>query len=194
MPFDRQGGNPIRLTYASSLGPSAFDRPPPSVFCRVALRLTLRFEVTVMLSPVDFIDDFPSRVFSLTPDKPTLAIGRSSKKGSGEYCAAHDNAYIDSPVVSRQHAQFQIVGPNVSGLHAYCLNACVKAFTHIFIGALFGRLGFSARYSSRQCSSEEGCPLCLQFRCCCYIWQHGYAWPWFVHSRSSPYSAVPLPC
>lgn len=65
-----------------------------------------------MLSPVDFIDDFPSRVFSLTPDKPTLAIGRSSKKGSGEYCAAHDNAYIDSPVVSRQHAQFQIVGPN----------------------------------------------------------------------------------
>jgi hypothetical protein len=101
--------------------------------------------VTIVLSPIDFIDEFPSRVFTLTPDKPTLAIGRSSKKGGGEYCAAHDNAYIDSPVVSRQHAQFQMVGPDVGGLYAYVLNACVKAFIHIFIGTLFGRLGLSAR-------------------------------------------------
>ncbi|KAI0012540.1 hypothetical protein F4779DRAFT_39897 [Xylariaceae sp. FL0662B] len=48
---------------------------------------------------------FPERQFILTRHAPSIAIGRASKVPSKGFVAAHDNAWFDSPVMSRQHAE-----------------------------------------------------------------------------------------
>lgn len=47
----------------------------------------------------------PKRRLVLTPDQPTVSIGRSSKVQTKGFIPAHDNAWFENPVMSRQHAE-----------------------------------------------------------------------------------------
>lgn len=55
--------------------------------------------------PSDFA--FPDRRFFLTKEKPTIAIGRTSKRNS-TFEAAKNNAWFDSAVMSRTHAELKL--------------------------------------------------------------------------------------
>lgn len=55
------------------------------------------------LLPIDVNRDF-SRNFILSRETPTLPIGRSSKRGLQNRIPAHDNAWYESRVISRDHA------------------------------------------------------------------------------------------
>ena len=63
---------------------------------------------TVILTPINFDDDFHDRAFVLDSASPPMKIGRASRSGTRNLCSAHDNAYIDSPVMSREHATFRV--------------------------------------------------------------------------------------
>ncbi|KAI0445365.1 hypothetical protein F4803DRAFT_508558 [Xylaria telfairii] len=47
----------------------------------------------------------PERRLVLTPGRPAISIGRASKDHSKGFTAAADNAWLDNPVMSREHAQ-----------------------------------------------------------------------------------------
>lgn len=48
--------------------------------------------------------DVPLRELFLSPNEPSIIIGRSSKRDLA-LAASRDNAWVDSPVVSRHHAE-----------------------------------------------------------------------------------------
>ncbi|KAH7115916.1 hypothetical protein B0J11DRAFT_113451 [Dendryphion nanum] len=62
-------------------------------------------QVILTLTSVDGLDDIPERTIIVHPNKP-IPIGRSSKNPDKGLMAASDNALIDSPVISREHAVF----------------------------------------------------------------------------------------
>ncbi|KAK7423637.1 hypothetical protein QQZ08_008992 [Neonectria magnoliae] len=68
-----------------------------------------RDEVLVTLTSFDPPSSFsfPNRRFFLTKEKPSMDIGRTSKRNSS-FEAARNNAWFDSPVMSRDHAQFML--------------------------------------------------------------------------------------
>lgn len=60
------------------------------------------------LTSVNNIDDVPLRVLRLSVGK-LEGIGRASKKGSKrDSRAAEDNGFINSPVISRSHAELSL--------------------------------------------------------------------------------------
>ena len=80
------------------------DREP--LFPFVAARLLTRTaSVEVTLQSMDGLDDFSERKFVVSPST-TVPIGRSSKNHSKKLMSGSDNAFIDSPVISREHARF----------------------------------------------------------------------------------------
>ena len=70
--------------------------------------------MTVFLSPVGFKDEFPQRVIQLTPVQPSINVGRSSKNGHKNLLSDSRNAFIDSAVMSRQHASLRLNKSTVS--------------------------------------------------------------------------------
>ncbi|RYP76236.1 hypothetical protein DL769_003666 [Monosporascus sp. CRB-8-3] len=50
----------------------------------------------------------PERRLTFTRQNPTIAIGRASKVSSKGFVAAADNAWFDSPVMSREHAELSV--------------------------------------------------------------------------------------
>ncbi|KAE9377802.1 hypothetical protein N431DRAFT_500562 [Stipitochalara longipes BDJ] len=64
------------------------------------VRITLK-ALTSNVSPAE-------RVFTLNPDRPSIPIGRASKSVSKGLLGAIDNAWFDSPVMSRDHAEITI--------------------------------------------------------------------------------------
>ncbi|PMD44046.1 hypothetical protein L207DRAFT_508816 [Hyaloscypha variabilis F] len=64
------------------------------------VRVTLK-ALTSNVSPAE-------RVFTLNPDRPSIPIGRASKSVSKGLLGAVDNAWFDSPVMSRDHAEMTI--------------------------------------------------------------------------------------
>ncbi|KAF2707681.1 hypothetical protein K504DRAFT_446796 [Pleomassaria siparia CBS 279.74] len=59
--------------------------------------------VEVTLRSIDGLDDFPERKFILSPNM-SMPVGRSSKNANKKLMSGVDNAFIDSPVISREHA------------------------------------------------------------------------------------------
>ncbi|KAF2793469.1 hypothetical protein K505DRAFT_325454 [Melanomma pulvis-pyrius CBS 109.77] len=59
--------------------------------------------IEVTLRSIDGLDDFPERSFVLGPNT-SVAVGRSSKNTTKKLMSGPDNAFIDSPVISREHA------------------------------------------------------------------------------------------
>ena len=57
----------------------------------------------VTLTPLETPDDF-TRVIVLTSTKNKISIGRASKNEAKGLIAERDNAWFDSPIMSRQHA------------------------------------------------------------------------------------------
>ncbi|KAK6080411.1 Factor arrest protein 10 [Seiridium cupressi] len=47
----------------------------------------------------------PTRNITLAKDRPTVRVGRASKQESKGFVAAEENAWFDSPVMSREHAE-----------------------------------------------------------------------------------------
>jgi pSer/pThr/pTyr-binding forkhead associated (FHA) protein len=79
--------------------------------------------VVVTLTPLDSLD-FP-RVFILDPSRMSIEIGRASKTASKGLAAAVDNAWFDSPIMSRSHAELEYVASEKVGLDdtmGYCIN------------------------------------------------------------------------
>jgi hypothetical protein len=74
---------------------AAHTRTTPLTACTASIEVTLR--------SLDGLDDFPERKFFLTPNAP-VPIGRSSKNTTKRLMSGPDNAFIDSPVISREHA------------------------------------------------------------------------------------------
>lgn len=48
------------------------------------------------------------RVLNLHPDRPVISIGRASKSINKGIVGAADNAWFDSPVMSRNHAKLSL--------------------------------------------------------------------------------------
>lgn len=69
--------------------------------------------VIITLSVVDGASTFavPRRNIVLSKERPTVTIGRSSKRDSSLGASEH-NAWIDSPVMSRDHAQLRFNAEN----------------------------------------------------------------------------------
>ncbi|KAI1737596.1 hypothetical protein F4680DRAFT_208906 [Xylaria scruposa] len=61
-------------------------------------------EIVVILRP-KAPASIPERRLVLTPSRPTVSIGRSSKHHSKGFIPAGDNAWLENPVMSREHAQ-----------------------------------------------------------------------------------------
>ncbi|KAI0861522.1 hypothetical protein F4860DRAFT_161339 [Xylaria cubensis] len=61
-------------------------------------------EIVVILRPKN-PSLIPERRLVLTPSRPTVSIGRSSKHHSKGFIPAGDNAWLENPVMSREHAE-----------------------------------------------------------------------------------------
>jgi pSer/pThr/pTyr-binding forkhead associated (FHA) protein len=61
------------------------------------------FTLTARAPGPSFID--PERKLKLTREKPSVPIGRASKVPSKGFTAAVNNAWFESPVMSREHAE-----------------------------------------------------------------------------------------
>ncbi|KAI0836725.1 hypothetical protein F5Y06DRAFT_101694 [Hypoxylon sp. FL0890] len=62
--------------------------------------------VTLILRPNgSHVSPFPKRQFILSYQTPSIRIGRASKATTKGFVASIDNAWFDSPVMSRQHAE-----------------------------------------------------------------------------------------
>lgn len=54
-------------------------------------------------------DIYPmERIINLSPDHPTIDIGRASKSLNKGIVSGADNAWFDSPVMSRAHAKLAL--------------------------------------------------------------------------------------
>ncbi|KAI9823194.1 MAG: hypothetical protein M1832_002638 [Thelocarpon impressellum] len=84
----------------------------------------------ITLSPVDFVDDVDERSIGLTTALPIIKIGRSSKSQAKNFVPGRDNAWIDSAVMSRDHAMIRwsesLVNPlfieDMGSMHGTYLN------------------------------------------------------------------------
>lgn len=64
----------------------------------------------------------PERRLTFTRNNPMISIGRASKVSSKGFVAAADNAWFDSPVMSRGHAELTVdfnTTPKVAFLQLY---------------------------------------------------------------------------
>jgi pSer/pThr/pTyr-binding forkhead associated (FHA) protein len=66
--------------------------------------------IEVTLRSVDLLDELDERTIVIQPSE-AIPIGRSSKNTSKRLLPAVDNAYIDSPVISRDHAELTANAP-----------------------------------------------------------------------------------
>ncbi|KAI1098792.1 hypothetical protein F4804DRAFT_323832 [Jackrogersella minutella] len=65
--------------------------------------------VTLILRPSDpHVTAFPKRQFILSRQNSSVRIGRASKVPTKGFVASIDNAWFDSPVMSRQHAEISL--------------------------------------------------------------------------------------
>ncbi|KAL9583640.1 MAG: hypothetical protein Q9212_002583 [Teloschistes hypoglaucus] len=64
-------------------------------------------QVTVTLTPSENDEDF-TRVIKLNQSTDSITIGRASKTTSKNLVAAWDNAWFDSPIMSREHAKLSV--------------------------------------------------------------------------------------
>ncbi|SLM41238.1 SMAD/FHA domain [Lasallia pustulata] len=67
-----------------------------------------RSQAVLTLTPIDCPTDSQPRVLTLHADRPLLHVGRSSRNASKGLTAAQNNAWFDSPTMSRQHASFHM--------------------------------------------------------------------------------------
>ncbi|KAI0885916.1 uncharacterized protein GGS22DRAFT_135953 [Annulohypoxylon maeteangense] len=61
--------------------------------------------INLILRPIDLEPSVHKREFTLSRQRPSIRIGRASKVPAKGFVAAVDNAWFDSPVMSRQHAE-----------------------------------------------------------------------------------------
>lgn len=81
-----------------------------STFCLIRLLADCtNIPVLLTLSAVDplTVPQFPNRRVSLSTSTPFITIGRTSKRNLS-YEATENNAWIDSAVMSRDHAQVRL--------------------------------------------------------------------------------------
>jgi hypothetical protein len=102
----------VCLDFAASSRFRFKDNPsinlPLALFWRRAIHISnSETVVTVKLAALESGPDFvvPLRFITLTKEVPSIRIGRASKQESKGFVAARENAWFDSPVMSRDHAE-----------------------------------------------------------------------------------------
>lgn len=68
--------------------------------------LTIRYAVKITLTPLGQDEKQNHRTIAITPDIPSVSVGRASKNPTKGLLAAPDNAWFDYPILSRTHAKF----------------------------------------------------------------------------------------
>lgn len=63
-------------------------------------------EVKITLTPLGQDEKQNHRTIAITPDIPSVSVGRASKNPTKGLLAAPDNAWFDYPILSRTHAKF----------------------------------------------------------------------------------------
>lgn len=87
--------------------------------------------VTVVLTAV--AGDFTPRTLLLTQNDDEVPIGRASKSVAKGILGAEDNAWFDSPVMSRDHAVLKLdPETTVSEIPAYCSDMLTQERTSLF--------------------------------------------------------------
>lgn len=91
-------------------------------------------QVTVTLTALNASISPAERVFTLSPDRLSIPIGRASKSISKGLLGATDNAWFDSPVMSRDHAELvfnvgdkTITIQDIGSMHGTYLNTAELA-------------------------------------------------------------------
>ncbi|KAI9780119.1 MAG: hypothetical protein M1816_003174 [Peltula sp. TS41687] len=84
-------------------------------------------QATLVLFPIDLADEYPERVLTLTPNSTLVKVGRASKDNTKDLNSGPENAYFDSPIMSREHAKIWIKNlivyiQDVGSLHGTFLN------------------------------------------------------------------------
>lgn len=105
-----------KLRQAFSTALTTPDLKDLDLYCSQLSPLTFVYPAVLTLTPLDCPTDSQSRVLTLHADDPRLPVGRSSRNASKGLIAARNNAWFDSPTMSRQHATFYMTSesPNVS--------------------------------------------------------------------------------
>jgi pSer/pThr/pTyr-binding forkhead associated (FHA) protein len=92
-------------------------------------------------------DIYPvERVINLSPDHPTIEIGRASKSLNKGIVSAEDNAWFDSPVMSRAHAKLtldindNVRVPSPSDMQIYANLVDPQSVTLVDVGSMHGTL------------------------------------------------------
>jgi pSer/pThr/pTyr-binding forkhead associated (FHA) protein len=80
---------------------------------------------TVTITLTASAGDFGPRNLTLTPDSNIIPIGRASKSVNKNLLGAVDNAWFDSPVMSRTHAQMSLKSDNDESVRVTCKPAMV---------------------------------------------------------------------
>ena len=86
--------------------------------------LTTTCTVSILLTPLD--NSLP-RKFTLNPSKSFIEIGRASKTASKGLASTEDNAWFDSPIMSRSHAELIVV---TNPAQVSCLTTCLFGKTN----------------------------------------------------------------
>lgn len=64
--------------------------------------------IAVVITLIPLSHDLPPRTLTLSKELPPVSIGRSSQSEKKKRIPAEDNAWFDSRVVSRQHAELSL--------------------------------------------------------------------------------------
>lgn len=80
-------------------------------------------------------DDSFKREFILTPDSPMMPIARATSRPEGRGKAARNNAFFNSPIISRKHAELFIEPASKVPVSHFCGNPSLidLAKDHIYI-------------------------------------------------------------
>ena len=68
--------------------------------------LTFPYTVKITLTPLGQDEKQNHRTIAITPKTLSVNVGRASQNPSKGLLAAHDNAWFDYPILSRNHAKF----------------------------------------------------------------------------------------
>ena len=92
-----------RLVQHNTYPKAAALAPTPHVTFQAKADRVCIYLAVVTLTPLETPDDF-TRVIVLSSIKNTISVGRASKNETKGLRAERDNAWFDSPIMSRQHA------------------------------------------------------------------------------------------
>lgn len=100
------GSSTLRAQYDDEGKPQPQTPPLPSADCTILTATATALVTLEAINPPPGLPH-PRRCILLTKDNPTIRIGRTSKRNTS-FEATQNNAYFESAVISREHAQLEL--------------------------------------------------------------------------------------